>query len=479
MKKVLAGAGGILLLCAGSLWYSRGAAEESVAEVASYLSSFPGYIVTAGPVEHSLFGSRAVLNLKLDTSLMTPDLDPAEQAVFEQQMALFQRGIDLHLDIRRGPLVIHEGIRPGLYRTVVTLDEDIPLLNGLFGADFNPNDHFSLVISMGYFGTGEARLDIAGIDRSVGPANFEWGGMSQVHRLSDYGRSFELAAVMQPLVASSAGGRMEIAALEISGEGQLPPAGSLLANGSFGARLPQLYVSAAGVELVRMADLGLYVESKRDDEAGLYSFGYGVVLGAITGSTVPEPVNHFRLGFGVEGLNIEAVQRFYDTAMNLQNSSDPARAQAQAIQALSGLLQGNPAFVLEELDLSLGQDKALSLSARLLPGENFGTALAVAMFNPEALLNTVEVDVSGRVTQPLLMQLLESLARDQLGELGLDPASEALLVDQQVRQMGAMVLQAVQAGFLVQEGDSLVFTASLSQGTATLNGVPVPLMSLL
>lgn len=478
MNKVLAGAGGVLLLYAGSLWYSRGVAEESVGEVAGYLSSFPGYIVTAGPVEHSLSGSRAVLNLKLDTDLLVAD--PGEdQAAFAAKLALLERGIDLQLDIRRGPLVMHEGVHPALYRTIVTLDEDSALLDGLLGPDFNPNDYFSLLISMGYFGKGEARLDIVGLERSLGATRLEWGGMTQVLRLSDYGRSFELAGVLQPMVVNGANGSMETAALELSGAGQLPPAGSMVSNGTIGARLPYLSVAAGGTELLRMADMGLYAESRVDAGAGLFSFGYGLVLGAITGSMVPEPVNHFRLGFGVEGLNIEAVQRLYDIAMNLQNSSDPARAQAQAIQALSGLLQGNPAFVLEELDFSLGQDKALSLSARLRPGENFGTALAVAMFNPEALLNTVEVDVSGSVTQPLLMQLLESRARDQLGELGLDPASEALLVDQQVRQMGALVLQAVQAGFLVQEGDSLVFTASLSQGTATLNGVPVPLMSFL
>lgn len=479
MNKILAGAGGILLLYVGSLWYSRSAAEEAVGEVAGYLSTFPGYIATAGPVEHSLFGSRAVLNLKLDTSLMAADRDAADQAAFEQQMAMFERGIDLHLDIRRGPLVVHEGIRPGLYRTIVTLDEDIALLDGLLGADFDPNDYFSFVVSMGYFGSGQARLDVTGLERSLGDTQFEWGGMNQVHRLSDYGRRYDLEFVLHPLVVSSNSGRMEIAALQGSGEGDLPPAGSLFANGTLRAQLPHLYVTAAGVEQLRLADLSFHIDSKRDDDAGLFSFAYGFALGAITGSVVPEPINHLRLGFGVDGLNIEALQRFYDLALSAQSSSDPSRAQAQAIQALTGLLQGNPELVLRELDFSMGQDKALTFAARLRPGENIGTALAVAMFNPEVLLNSVEVDMSGSVTQPLLEQMLEARAREGLAELELDQASEAMLVDQQLRQMNAMVLQAVQSGFLVQESNRLSFTLSLSQGTASLNGLPVPLMPFL
>ena len=101
------------------------------------------------------------------------------------------------------------------------------------------------------------------------------------------------------------------------------------------------------------------------------------------------------------------------------------------------------------------------------------------MFNPEVLLTSVELDIAGRITLPLLMELLESRARDQLAELGLDPASEALLVNQHVVQMNAMVLEAVKSGFLVQEGNSLSFTASLSQGAANLNGMPVPLLPFL
>ncbi|HHX83552.1 MAG TPA: YdgA family protein, partial [Pseudomonadaceae bacterium] len=94
--------------------------------------------------------------------------------------------------------------------------------------------------------------------------------------------------------------------------------------------------------------------------------------------------------------------------------------------------------------------------------------------NPAILLNAVELEVTASFTQPLLERVLQAYAQYQLADLELDPVSLQQLQAQQMLQMNAMLMQAVQNGLLQQQGDRLVLQASLAAGALSVNGMPLP-----
>lgn len=477
MKKTLIALVLLLLLYIGSQWYTRSATEQSLDDIASYINAWPGYSATPELVAHGLFSSQAILNLKLDTSLITRDMDPVDRQRFSEELGYLERGVNLNLDIHRGPLVFHEGLYPGLYKMVVTADDDIALLKSLLGEDFNLNEYFSLVASMGYFGNGRALLKVVDFNKRVDEVTLEWGGMEHEYKLGGYGRSYEIDGVMQPLLISNSEERLETSSVRLSGEGDFPAAGTYIANGRVRMDMAFVAVEQAGVELFRLEELSNFVDTKVDtSEAGeaRFSSRFGMGTGSITSAAFPEPVNSMRVAFAVEGMSVQAFNSFYSAVMDISGNADPQQSQALLMQAAAALLAGNPAFLVEELGFSMGDNKALDLSARLQLGENFVANLALAAMNPAILLNAVELEVTASFTQPLLERVLQAYAQYQLADLELDPVSLQQLQAQQMLQMNAMLMQAVQNGLLQQQGDRLVLQASLAAGALSVNGMPLP-----
>lgn len=476
MKKTLAGMAILLLLFVGALWYSRVAAEQTLNDIAGYIDAFPGYSATPTLVEHELFSSRATLNLKIDPTMITRDMDPVDQERFSEQLAYLEQGLNVNLDIHRGPLVFHEGVYPGLYKVVATLDDDISLLDEFMGADFSLNDYFSFVVSMNYFGEGVVNFSIVELNRNIGDTRLEWAGMDHEYQLSAYGRSYAVDGVVHPLVVSGDDQRLETSALTISGEGDFPPAGTFIADARVGMDLAFVSAHEAGAEIFRLDDLNIAFDSNTDGET--FSMNYGIGTGSVTGSALPEAINQLRFDFGINEMSVQGFNTFYNTAVDIDANADPLQSQTLIIQALGSLMEGNPEFLLKELSFSMGADKELSLSSRMRFGENFMTNASMAMMNPALLLNTLELEITASFTQPVLEMLLQAYAQNQLAGLELDPQSMQMMLSQQMVQMNAMILQAVQNGFLVQNGDRFELTAKLAGGAATVNGmaVPIPMM---
>lgn len=477
MKRFIFSIVALLAVLTGTYFYSSAATESSLDDLTAYINAYPWYVASTEILEEDLLHTRARLNLNLDTESLFAGVDPASSEPLAGELSFFDKGLDLYLDIYKGPLIFQDGFYPGLYRVYVSVDENIAFLDEMFGSDFNLNDWFSMTVNMNYFGKGDAALLISGIpEQSIGDARINWDGMRQNLRLRDYGKAYTMEGVMQPLRIEGAEGRLEMSTLDFEGEGVFPDAGKVLTQGSYTLSMESLSIISQGRTAFSLEDLKAGARSIIDGE--LLSMNYLLETGAVGGTELPNGLNQSRLHVGASGLHKESLENLYLKTMDLRTMLDPLQAQTVMMQSLASLFAGNPTYSIHELSFSSGSDTELNLRADISFGENFMSNIGLAFADPAQLLNSIHATLRADFTESVLELAVESYLDGQADELLLDPRSLEQYREQQRLQINAMVLQAVQNGFLLQQGDRYEIDATFENGQLTVNGTTVPLPAM-
>lgn len=454
----------------GLSWVLGASAEKGMYELAATISQNPGYEAEVTAFERGLSHSVAHIRVKPELAAALPGMEEVDLLALTQALGGIDQGIGIVIDIYQGPLVLHGGLYPGLYRAQVSLDKDSELFRRTIPGDVNLNDYFDSSFTMGFFGSGRASLEISGFSTDFGDTRLNVGGLQVAGSHGGFGGRYDMSGTLLPISLESAKESLMISAMDFESRGEISNTiGDMAMKAHFDA------ITGTGKDPVEIHDIDLVVDVVTGDD-GTFSAGYSISLGHVESASLPTPINHLRMSVGARDLSIAGARRFYDAYSEAAASADPFTMQMAMMNSLGDLFGGTPVFEIRELSYSQGSDITLDLQASLGLTDNVFIDPTAFQNNPALLLNALTMNMDLSFSQAFMDMALTYYINDQFnGIQGMDQAFLEQMRKQQLAQMSMMSGQLVVAGYLVENGDSFSMQASFSDGQLLMNGNVLPL----
>lgn len=441
-------------------------AESNVREELENMSDYPALSFEVADYERGYASSHATI-VVTPGSLYREMLgdDPMMQAMLDQVRVPFL------IELNHGPILTLNGFGIGSYAVKANLDPDESWVAEAH-TELGVSPLFELRGRAGLTGGFDFEGEIAAFDVADGEDTLVFSGLDFTGFTNGTDVTFDAAAeqlAMQSMLTS-----FSLDGLALNGAYELRPDSIALGRGEFALASVKASNPLLGAsELFALSGLVVSSETRLNDAGNIdTSITYGVER--LTAENMP---SFSDVALGVNLLNIDgaALQEFADLYM--QASADPTMFAIQALPLFDRMLATGPSISFDPIRFTmdggtLEADLLITVDPEAMPT---GSALdfmdsAVAM---NAIGATLELTASKALVNELVALGIEQQMSMQLASMTVSEAEA--MVRQTTDQTIAMV---VGQGMVTDNGDTYSTTVVFENGTATVNGTPIPLEAL-
>ena len=457
--------------------------ENSVQEYVAQLEDMPMYRVSVIDYDKGYRSSVATIAVGLDPEMLEA-MTAIAPILLEAQdnFDLMIEGSKFQVDIQNGPILTKHGLGLGWADMSADINRDTyPELAQLF--DFIGNDellHWHARIDL--TGSGWAKTHAPDMDlempTAIGSVNFVLTGMEADMTFSDYGASiYENSSIDELSFSMNAEQSVEMSLKDMNAEGQL------LIGEPIWLYLADYEVDIEGVQL-SVAD-----EFKMDVADTLIDI---VIEGGDTPQTITlkesfrfetadfneHQVTNGHFSFSYINISEAFWTSYIEPTMPPKVLAKGPDAKAFMMEELKSIavdaLAYNSRFNFDRIAFEYQEGKMDASASVAINSDMLQTPFDVS--NPLALVPALQAEASLEVNEELLRSIALAKARQDVAAL----PDEQKPTDEQIEQMveGQLDMLSgplVEQGYVTREDDVFSAEFSFSNGTALVNGKPIPL----
>lgn len=491
MKKLVIGVVVIGLLAAGVLPPVFGfVAEQRLKEQLAIAPDNPQFDVTLSDYKRGLYASTATLRVSLDPAYAEAlagfdDLGDAQREALEPDtevaLTLFDKlrdGFSFDVDVKHGPISLHDGLFVGLSRSLVEItaaDGELRELQDTLELPYLIRSR----ADTGFTGNTTAITDIPPIDYANGPDRFVFSGFELLSDINLTSLQGDYAGGVAQMSGSLEGADFVIDNITMDGDFEI--LSDLFSIGSARIGVGAMQIDVADEPTVTLDNLMVDVAISLDDAREFLDLDitYGVdEVAGIEGHTLTDA----RFNFGMQHLARDAVERYVDVSQNIDMFDPAAAEQAEQLMlaSLRDIIAGSPSMAMAPVKFTFDDQSFLAQVNLDIDGTSLPPAAEIAeqlAANPALLLNLLSGTARIEAAEPLARLMAAAITRDQLAamvtpDMGLTEAD----LDRQAEQQSAVMISGLIAqGMLTVEDDLLISDLEYKDGLLTINEMPIPL----
>lgn len=466
----------IALLALGLPRIIGGSTQSNLEAHIARLDENPMLAIRVAEYDRGWFSSRARVEISLDENYIAmmaagAQTDADVDADITEMLA--EQAISVEVDLAHGPIAVADGVYFGMSKIHARLDDSDPTV-AMITDELGMPYLAELDGRVSYGGTFSFTSNIPPIEYLDESGQLSFSGLTVDGTLS--GPDLRLDGNAERLLVDADGATATIEDFTLAADSQR--INHLLWAGDFSATLGRVSIveSLTGSGAVEIDGLRMDGDVDVDETGELLD---ATVTYAADGVSVPQEElalsdSEFTVRF--ENLSVQALTDYYDIVLNM-DVTDPAAAAMALPPVLGRLLEKNPSVAFDPIRFTLNDESFVAgVSLRTVNGGQGGIDLS----NPMVLLGMFEASATLTAAKPLLERLATQAALAQLGTLDesqippdQDPESMA------EAQTQLMIATFLGQGYIIDDGQNYTTEIEYSNGEVRVNGMPLPLGSLL